>query len=68
MSEILKSKIRKYIKLLKKKNEKYSFKQAYDLIYQQIKMEEAFNEEDMEGIADEIWSRLKENWPFKNKI
>lgn len=68
MSELLKSKIRKYIKLLRKRNEKYSFKQAYDLLYQQVKMEEAFNEADMETVADEIWSRLKENWPFENKI
>ncbi len=68
VNAILVAKIRKYIKLLKKKNEKYTFRQAYDLICEQIKMDEAFNEEDMEGVKDEIWTRLKENWPFKSKL
>jgi hypothetical protein len=68
MSEIVKSKIRKYIKLLKKRKEKYTFRQAYELICNQIKQEEALNEEDMEGIRDEIWTRLKENWPFIDVI
>lgn len=68
MCEILKNKIRKYIKLLKKRNVKYTINQAYDLICEQIKMEEAFNEEDMEGVKDEIWTRLEENWPFENKL
>jgi len=68
MSEILNSKIRRYIKKLKKQKIKYSFKRAYDLIYNQIKLDEAYNDEDMEHVADEIWSRLKENWPFKDVI
>lgn len=61
-------KIRKYIKFLKKSKTKYSLKQAYELIYGQIKQEGAFNEEDMEGAKDEIWSRLEENWLFEDKI
>jgi len=68
MNELLKNKIRKYIKLLKKRKTNYNFRQAYDLICTQIKQEEALNEEDMEGVKDEIWSRLKENWPFKDVI
>jgi len=68
MNELIKNKIRRYIKLLKKKNEKYTFRQAYDLICVQIKMDEALNEEDMEDIKDEIWTRLNENWPFNDVI
>lgn len=68
MSEIVKNKIRTYIKKLKRQKTKYSFKQAFDLIYTQIKMDEAYNDEDMEQVSDEIWTRLKENWPFKKVI
>lgn len=68
INEILKSKIRKHVKKLKNKHEKFSINEAFKRIRAQIKMEEALTEEEMPEIENDIWARLKENWPFKDKI
>lgn len=68
MSEIINNTIRKYIKLLKRRKTQYTFRQAFDLVCAQIKQEQAMNDADMEGLKDEIWSRLNDNWPFTDII
>lgn len=68
VDSIMAIKIRKYIKLLKGKFEKYTLKEAFNLISKEFQMKEALKDDEMDEINDDILTRLKENWPFRPVI
>ncbi len=68
VNNLMAAKIRMYIKRLGRRYNKYTMNEAFERISKQIQQDEALKKGEMKYINEDIMSRLKDNWPFKNKI
>lgn len=68
MNEIVKAKVRKYVRKLKRQKSTYSKLEAINVVTRQVQMEEGCNNEEAEEIREYTISVVEDNWPFKSLI